>query len=355
MFAGLGPDLTVNLARESEYLAFAGNPSELEQRLAATKAKTVFIDEVQRLPSLLNTVQAILDDSKRVGRPIRFLLTGSSARKLRRGQANLLPGRVRVFHLGPLVAAELDYAMDTNRALSLGTLPDPYLEPSAQEARGVLRSYAATYLREEIQAEALTRNLEGFTRFLHAAAAGSGQLLDFSKLAQRTNVSRTGIVRFFEMLEDTLIAQRLPPFDAPDGADLVKHPRYFFFDCGVLNGLLGDFGTPADRRGFLFEHLLVSQLRASAAARDKDIAIETFRTRGGLEIDFIVRVDGVTWAIEAKSGGFDLDRSVATFAKAQRYLPSRTRFAVATIAGIPRRKDHVTALPWQKLLAQMGL
>jgi predicted AAA+ superfamily ATPase len=208
----LAPDLTINLAHEPTYLEFARNPRELEERLAAlpaAKRSSVFIDEVQRLPSLLNTVQVLLD---RPGNRLRFLLTGSSARKLRRGNANLLPGRIHTYHLGPLASSELKYELDTMQALSSGTLPGVFTDPDTDSRRKTLRSYAATYLKEEIQAEGLTRNLEGFARFLHIAAEWSGHHLDLAKLAAAAQVARQSVVRYFEVLEDTLIVRRAEPF-----------------------------------------------------------------------------------------------------------------------------------------------
>ncbi len=173
------PELSINLALESTYLEFARNPAELPQRLAAKPYKTVFIDEVQRLPTLLNTLQALLDETPR---PPKFYLTGSSARKLRRGNANLLPGRIHTYHLGPLTSAELGRSVNVRRALSTGMLPGIWTEPEERERLKTLRSYAATYLKEEIQAEALTRSLEGFSRFLFVAAAEAGKFLDLSQL-----------------------------------------------------------------------------------------------------------------------------------------------------------------------------
>jgi len=353
----LAPDLTINLALERVFLQYSSRPQELEDVLREHQPRSVFIDEIQRLPSLLNTIQALIDEAKSDKRTLRFLLTGSSARKLRRGKANLLPGRIDVFELGPIVAAEVGYRMSTPKALSHGTLPDPYLDPSEASAARLLRSYAATYLKEEIQAEALTRNLEGFSRFLFVAAEASGQFLDFSKLAQHAKVSRTSAVRFFEILEDTLIAHRVSTFAAAANADLVKHPRYFFFDTGVLNGLLGNFGVSPDRKGFLFEHLLAGQIRVSALARHKNCRLSGVRTRGGLEIDFIVEIEGETWAIEAKAGGFDPRAVDIVFEQARRYLPESTHFVIATADDTGERKKLSLArvLPWQVLLREMGL
>ena len=130
LIQGLPCDLKINLAHETTYLEFARNPEELEQRLGASHPKAIFVDEVQRLPTLLNTIQAVIDESPH---PIKFYLTGSSARKLHRGKANLLPGRIHTYHLGPLVASELKYRMDTKQALSTGALPGIWTEPSFHE------------------------------------------------------------------------------------------------------------------------------------------------------------------------------------------------------------------------------
>lgn len=354
LIESLDPDLVVNLARESEFLTFSANPAELEERLAAAHPKTVFIDEVQRLPSLLNTVQAILDQAKLNRRPLKFFLTGSSARKLRRGQANLLPGRVLTYGLGPLCAAELEYSLNVQRALVYGTLPEPYLERDDALAQKLLESYAGTYLKEEIQAEALSRNIQSFARFLTQAAAVSGQLLDFSKLAQRAKVSRSSAMRYFELLEDTLLVHRLPPFDAALDADLVKHARYYFFDAGVLNGLLGNFSASADRVGNLFEHVVVSQLHATAKALDVRMELFSFRTRGGLEVDLVAKINQRYFAVEAKAGSTPNTRDASALVQAKRYLPKGTKLFIVVPKGAARKlASDVTVLPLNDLLREV--
>ncbi len=166
LICGLHPQLTINLARESTFLELASNPHALEERLAARAepSLTVFIDEVQRLPSLLNTLQALIDEHPR---KYRFLLTGSSARKLRRGNANLLPGRVHTYALGAITAQETGYRFPLSQGLSTGALPGILSEPKDEVRRKTLRSYASVYVREEIQAEGLTRSIEGFARFIN--------------------------------------------------------------------------------------------------------------------------------------------------------------------------------------------
>jgi predicted AAA+ superfamily ATPase len=355
LVSGLGPDLTVNLMHEPTYLEFARNPRELEERLAAVphtgRPGTVFIDEVQRLPSLLNTVQVLLDEGRRRW---RFCLTGSSARKLRRGGANLLPGRIVSYQLGPIVSAELDHAMNVKRALSLGTLPAMITNDQPDEARKLLRTYAATYLREEVQAESLTRNLEGFARFLGVAGERAGQLLDLSKLASTAAVARQTAVRFFEILEDSLVVLRLDSFAKSPTRRLAQHPKYYFFDVGVLNGLLASFDVSADRIGNLFEHLVVTQIAHSAAAFERDIRLSHFRTEHGVEVDVVCEVGRDLWAIEIKAsrnvGASDL-RGLSSFAD---FVGRRHRAAVLYLGDIRRRVGGVDVLPWQEGLRSMG-
>lgn len=352
LIKGLLPDLVVNLAQEQTYLDFASRPNELEHRLASQPYRTVLIDEVQRLPSLLNTVQHILDDATR---PPKFYLTGSSARKLRRGQANLLPGRLHTYHLGPLTCRELQYACNTAAALTTGMLPGIYTEPSGEDRCKTLRSYSATYLKEEVQAEALTRNLEGFSRFLLLAAQWSGQLLDLSKLAAEAQIARQSATRYFEVLEDTLLVHRCPPFSKSDRKRLVQHPRFFFFDTGVLNGLLGNFTASADRKGALFEHLFVSQVIAGAMAKDCEYRISSYRTEHGVEVDLIVEFGSVLWAIELKAstnvGITDL-RGLDHFARA---YGKPLHCAVGYLGTVEQVIRGIPILPWQRLLQVMGL
>lgn len=348
----LRPDLTINLAHEPTYLEFLRAAAELEARIAATKPRLVLIDEVQRIPSLLNTIQTILD---RGGRAPKFILTGSSARKLRRGHANLLPGRVHTYRLGPLVSAEIGGGLNTNRALETGTLPGVYSESDRADRQKTLRSYAVSYLKEEVQAEALTRNLEGFARFMDWAATTSGQYLDLSKLSAQAAVPRQTAVRFFEILQDTLIVNLCEPFTRSARRRLVQHPRYFFFDNGVLNGLLGSFDLSLERMGWLFEHLIFNQIIHSASAFDRDVRISSYRTSQGAEVDFIVELPGrETWAVEVKASRSvartDL-RGLKSFAD---FYGKRHRPCIAYLGSEPKRIDDVDILPWETLLNEMG-
>lgn len=347
----LGPEVEINLADEQTYLDFVRNPREIYQRLSDLQASNIFIDEIQRLPSLLNTLQVILDEQKMM----RFYLTGSSARKLRRGHANLLPGRLHTYFLGPLCASELEYNLRTLCAMEIGTLPAIYTEESTDEALKTLRSYSVTYVKEEIQAEALTKNLEGFSRFLFVVAGYSGQFLDLTKLARDAQIPRQSAARYFEILEDTLIINRCEAFAKTDLKRLIQHPKYYFFDNGVLNALLGNFKASDDRKGILFEHLFFNQLLASAYSRDKEIQISTYRTEHGAEVDFIIQLEGEVWAVELKAsshvGREDL-RGLRNFSE---FYRKKHHSLLAYWGETEKNIEGVSVLPWQKALKRIGL
>jgi uncharacterized protein len=323
-------------------------------QIESTEADLIMIDEIQRIPGLLNSVQAFIDASKGKKHKLRFFLSGSSARKLKRGQANLLPGRIFSYELGGLCAQELSYRIDEKKAFQHGFLPEPYFEKDASFCEKLLRTYSGTYLKEEIQSEALTRNIQGFARFLMILAQSSGQILDFSKLSTKAKVSRTSSIRFVEILEDTLIAQRVTSFENAVTADTIHHPKLYFFDVGVLNGLLENFNPSADRVGFLFEHLFYSQVRNSALALDIPHKIQFFRTRHGVEVDFVVTLNGKVWAIEVKVG--DISASDLSGVKAFReYYPDVHGCAVIVPKQKTRKKDGILICDWIRLLQEMGL
>lgn len=353
LMRSLQPDLTINLSKENEFLRYSSSPDLFIDQIEGSDVKLVFIDEIQRIPTLLNSVQALIDESKN-NRDLRFLISGSSARKLRRGQANLLPGRVLSYELSGLCACELGYEVDTMKALKHGFLPEPFLENSAKQAEKILQSYTAIYLKEEIQAEALSRNIQGFSRFLVHLAELSGQILDYSKLSTKAKVSRTSCIRFTEILEDTLVAHRVYSFDGGKKIDTVKHPKLYFFDVGVLNGLLNNFNVSEDRKGNLFEHLIYSQIRNSALAKDIPIQFQYFRTRHGLEVDFIININNETWAIEVKSGEAS-NQDLKGLKAFKEYFPKTQHLALVTPQEKKRRKDGVLICDWITLLEEMGL
>ncbi len=352
LMRSLKPDLTINLAREETYLEFARNSSELEERLSGEQYKTVLIDEIQRLPSMLNTIQAILDES---ASPPKFYLTGSSARKLKRGKANLLPGRIHAYELGSLTAHELKYSIDIKQALSTGTLPGIWTEESRKERQKTLQSYAAAYLKEEIQAEALTRNVEGFSRFLFLSAAESGKFLDMEKLSSEAQIVRQSAARYFDILTDTLIIRRCEPFSKSLRKRLILRPKFFFFDCGVLNGLIENFTVSQDRIGMLFEHLIFNQIMDSAHAKDSQVRISSYRTSNGAEVDFILEIAGEVIAAEVKASKNIRSADTRGFKSFAEYYDKKHRSYIVYMGNISKTVNGVRVLPWQKFLQEIGL
>jgi predicted AAA+ superfamily ATPase len=351
LIKSLKPQLTINLANEREFLRYSTDIGYLESLLRESHPKTVFIDEIQRIPNLLNTLQDIIDNWSS---PPKFYLTGSSARKLKHGQANLLPGRLFSYQLSGFSIQELGYKLNLKRSLQYGFLPENYLSTSNKETEKNLDMYAANYLTEEVKAEAAVRNIQGFARFLNECAARSGQIIDYSKIAVQAKVSRTSSLRFYEILEDTLIAERINSY-AVANIETIKHPKLYFFDVGVLNGLLNNFSISADRVGNLFEHLVYNQIRNSALALDRKLKIEFFRTRHGLEVDFIVELERKKYAIEVKSGqinGADCQALQAL----KTYDPSIENFFIVGLKETDRRKiKDVTICSVTQLLKSLAL
>ncbi|MBI2712347.1 MAG: ATP-binding protein [Bdellovibrio sp.] len=356
LIQSLNPDLTIQLADQMEFFTFSANPNELRTRIETENPRTVFIDEVQRLPGILNTVQSLLDTPQAKKRGLKFYLTGSSARKLKRGGANLLPGRVLNFHLGPLVSSEIKYHADTDKLLSKGGLPEVYLEKDEKLSQHLLRSYVSNYIQEEIKAEALVRNLEAFTRFTQVAIQQAGLFIDYSKMAKQAKVSRHSLDRFYEIFEDTLIGQRVWPFEpCLEKADLIKHPKFYLFDNGVFNAVMGNFKVSPDRLGILAEQLIFTQILHSSWASLKDVKISTFRTRGGLEVDFIVELDGIVFGIEVKGSSDIQDHDARSLVQFKDYYPKCQETWVLHMGSKSRKIGNVWAHPWQVGLQKMGI
>ena len=352
LIKSIKPQLQINFSDERTLIDFAGDPSSLPNIVERTNAKTVFIDEVQRLPSILNTVQALIDSNKK----LKFYLTGSSARKLKRGGANLLPGRVINYALGPIVAHELDYKFNMKRALQYGFLPEILSLSKDDEKKETLLSYSSNYIREEIQSEALVRSLESFTRFLNELCKWNGSFIDYSKLAKRAQVSRHSCPNYFEILGDTMVGHQLfPDSELLEKADLVKHPKFFFFDVGVYNALDRSFDVSSRRVGGLMEQLVFQQIYHSANAFKKSLDIHSFRTRGGLEVDFSVRIDGEHFLIEAKTSEEIQENDFAALRLIKKqYAPDAKAFIFHS-GPKAKKVDTIWALPLGEGLKEIGL
>ena len=351
LLAALEPDLSLNLASPGTFRDFVRHPERLEQELLAAppSTATVFIDEVQRVPALLDAVQVFLD--RRPPR-FRFLLSGSSARKLRRGQANLLPGRVHVHYLHPLLACEIGADFELDRALAHGTLPGIYAERDPSTRAADLRAYADTYLREEVQAEALVRHVGGFARLLDLVAVSSGRIVNTHALCKDAGLGYETARRYLEILEDTLVAFRVPAWSGSERASLVRHAKLYLFDIGVRNALLR---RPLDRplddeRGLLLEHLVAGELHRRLGTLWPEAALFHYRTRHGVEVDFVLEVGRELWGVEVKASR-RVDRGMLRGLNAFAARYDRVRRRIVVFLG-PRRQDleGVEVLPLAEFL-----
>ena len=277
--------LWFDLLRTQTFLALTRQPESFRQQIEAKpKGSWVVVDEVQRLPSLLNEVHALIAEH---GRAYQFALSGSSARKLKRMDVNLLAGRALNRHFFPLTAAELNYDFDLDRVLRFGLLPQIQTEPDF--AVDALEAYAANYIREEIQQEALVRNLASFSRFLEIAALMNGQIANVASLARDAAVARPTIQGYFETLVDTLIGFWLPAWRKRAKVKEVASPKFYLFDPGVVRALAGRLREPLDgsERGFLLETWILHELRAAMAMQDTGGQLHYWRTPSGSEVDFV--------------------------------------------------------------------
>jgi predicted AAA+ superfamily ATPase len=286
----------VDLLDEAIFQELAANPHLFSQQIASIPNTTwIIIDEVQRLPSLLNEVHKAIE-SKRY----RFVLCGSSARKLRRSGVNLLGGRASESFVFPLMPEEYGTDFQLERSLRIGDIPLVVNDPQPTEA---LKAYVRLYLKEEIQAEAIVRNFGGFTRFLQIAAIMNSQVLNVSSLARDAGVKRSTIDGYLSVLEDTLMGFRLPAYEAKIRVKERSHPKLYLFDCGVVRMLKGQHGpVDVDEKGFLLETWVANYLRAMRAYHDFfDDFYYWAATNSKSEVDFLVRSGSSLVAIEVKS------------------------------------------------------
>jgi len=318
--------------------------------MPAQRQQPIIIDEVQKIPLLLDEVHLMIERDK-----LSFILCGSSARKLKRGQANLLGGRAWRFLLHPLSAREIP-DFDLLRALQWGLLPSHYL---SQRPKRSLNAYVMDYLNEEIKAEGLTRNLPAFSRFLDVVGFSVGELVNYSNIARDVGVSSKTVKEYFQILVDTYLAYLVEPLALRGGRQVITAtPRFYLFDTGVANRLAKrSIATLAgSEAGRAFENLVLMELLASRSYLEQDHDIRFWRTKNGLEVDFILTGRDMV-AIEVKLSS-RVDRAqlkgLLAFCKEQR--PKR-----AWVVSLERRKrvlkteglPDIEVLPFQEFLDEL--
>lgn len=281
----------IDLLDSRLFLRLSRTPHLLEEIIDALNSDIVVIDEIQRIPELLNEVHRLIE-----GRKIRFLLTGSSARKLKRGQANLLAGRVWESNLFPLTWKEIP-EFNLERYLRYGGLPAVYLSEYPEEE---LDAYVNTYLKEEIMAEGLIRNLPPFARFLKSISLANGEVINFTKLGNDCQVAASTVREYLSLLEDTLVGFLLPAWVESKKRKAIKSGKFFFFDPGVTHALSGTqtLDRNSNLYGKSFEQFIGMELRAYLSYQRLKLPMSYWRSTHGHEVDFLI---GEKIAIEVKS------------------------------------------------------
>ena len=341
------PDaLFINLLQSEFYNRLSANPGHLRELIPPDHQERVIIDEVQRIPALLNEVHELIESRK-----LDFVLTGSSARALRRKGVNLLAGRALTYFMHPLTVTEQQDAFDLRYSIQLGHLPARFNEDDPGK---YLKDYVQTYLREEVMQEGLTRNIGHFSRFLEAASFSQGTIINVSNVAREAQVERPVAENYFSILEDLLLAVRLPVFSRKAKRQLTTHRKFYFFDAGVFRAIrpAGPLDSDAELDGPALETLTLQELRALNDYLGCEYEVYYWRTRTNLEIDFVLYGPRGLLAIEVKRSPqvqFKQTRALREFKKD--YPPARCYVFYG--GTVPQYIEDITVLPIEYALKNL--
>jgi uncharacterized protein len=333
----------LDLLESDLYNRLTASPGSLERFIPVGSSEWVVIDEVQRVPALLNEVHRLIEKRK-----IKFVLTGSSARSLRKKGVNLLAGRALTRHFHPLTVQELGDDFSLAHSLRYGHLPYIY---STQSKSEYLASYVQTYLREEVLQEGLTRSLSAFARFLEVASFSQAGLVNASEIGRETGVDRKTVENYFQIAEDLLIGYRVPPFTKRSRRRLVRGNKFFFFDCGVYRALrpTGPLDLPEEMAGSALETLVFQELRAVNDYFGLNLDIRYWRTSSGSEVDFVLYGESTFAAIEVKNARRVKGSDVSGLRLFKKDYPQARCFL---ICGVQRREwiDDIEIWPIDEFL-----
>jgi predicted AAA+ superfamily ATPase len=345
--------LKINLLSASDLVKYSSDFSVLTKEVLKLSSSTshIFIDEIQKAPELLNEVQLLLDRDV----PQKFILTGSSARKLRRANSNMLGGRAWSLSLFPLTLAELGSHLELETLLAFGSLPPIVNERRDEDRAQSLRGYLDTYLEQEIKAEAVTRNLSGFIRFLAVAAQANGEQINFTAIARDTQLGRDSVREYFTVLEDTLIGQFLLPFHHSERKRHKTSPKFYFFDTGVLRGIQRKLTAPLQSGTFefgnCFETFFINEVIRINSYLRKDWKLSFLRTENDVEVDLIIETPrGEVIGIEIKSKVIPHKTDFYSGFLALRAVHKNAKFICAHTGERPLLVEGVDALPYTEVL-----
>ena len=351
LLRGCYPDAYwVDLLKSEVFRRYLDHPEYLRQELAAAAplaGRQIVIDEVQKVPALLDEVHWLIEN-----RGLHFALCGSSARKVRRGAANLLGGRAVRYELRGLTAGELGAAFDLSRMLNHGYLPRIY---QAARPRRLLDAYIADYLREEVAAEGLVRNLPAFSGFLDAAALSDGEMVNFSNIARECGVSSPTAKAYFEILNDTLLGRWLTAYRKRRKRRVIGAPKFYFADVGVVNRLIrrGELTPGSPLYGKAFENWVFHELSAGIEYQEWDLELTYWRLPSGIEVDFVL--GDMEIAVEAKaSARITRDHLRGLRTLMEEHPGVRRRIVVCLEPRARRTDDGIDILPVADFIRRLG-
>ena len=346
-------DLYFDLLPQRTFLNYAKNPGRIREEILAHLGQyedpLCIIDEIQKIPDLLDEVHELIES-----KGVRFILTGSSARKLRRGGANLLAGRAYTYRLFPLTFTEIGSKFDLVKALRVGTLPVLW-ESGEEDPYEFLRAYTETYLKEEVAAEGLVRKIGPFAQFLDIAAANDGETVNFNNIARECSVSIKTVKEYYQILEDTFLAFKLPAWTKSERRRLVSHPRYYFFDTGVTNALAHTLTDQLNPKifGRRFEQFVICQLMASIYYKRLDCQLYYWRTNHGAEVDVLLTTGNrIICALEIKSSQNIVNEKLAGLKSFVDDNPSVPAFVLGVRQNRRQLQNNITVISWDDFISE---
>ena len=340
------------------------DPSSLREEINSRNYKKfthVVIDEVQKLPWILDEIHYIIEETKH---PPFFILTGSSARKLKKMGSNMLAGRAIQKFLFPLTFAELS-STDNNifslaKVLEIGSLPSVYLNESKDIRKQILKTYVSTYLKEEIKEESLVRNLAGFSDFLLFASEENGNIINYSNIAQDIGLSSNSIKEYYQILEDTLIGFKLQPLKKSIRQRIAKSPKFYFFDTGVQRALSEKLSVPVIKGtkefGRTFEHWIIKEIIYMSSYRENDYRFSFYRTEHGVEVDLIIETPKKELiAIEIKTSASLKDSDFNGLKSFSNHFPNAKLFCISLYSKYKTIHNGITILSYEEMFKILNL
>lgn len=335
--------LFINLLKSEPYNRLAANPGNIHQMIPPDYDSWIIIDEIQRIPELLNEVHDLIESKNHF-----FILAGSSARKLRRKGVNLLAGRALTYHMHPVTAVEQEDKLDIANSLYFGNLPSRFTE---HDPKKYLKDYVQTYIREEVLQEGLTRNIGNFSRFLETASFSQASIVNISEIAREAGIERALAENYFSIIEDLLIGARLPVFTRKAKRKLISHHKFYYFDTGVFRAIrpAGPLDSDAEMNGPAMETLVFQELRAINDYMECDYQIYFWRTKNGLEVDFILFGPKGLIAIEVKNSPHVHPKTLRGLKEFKKDYPVAKCYLFYG-GGTPLYFDDITVLPVEQAL-----